>query len=73
MNERAHIEALLNAINAHPRALRRHTGEWHVAGDAGSIFVDGSGYRIVTRGLPGVQCRSLHGEYIVLDVVAEFE
>jgi hypothetical protein len=50
MNERAHIEALLNAINAHPRALRRdHTGEWHVAGDAGSIFVDGSGYRIVTR------------------------
>jgi hypothetical protein len=27
----------------------------------------------LTRGLPGVQCRSLHGEYIVLDVVAEFE
>jgi hypothetical protein len=48
MHERAHLEALLNAIDATPRALRRDAcGDWHIGGKHGHILADGKGYLIV--------------------------
>jgi hypothetical protein len=45
MHERAHLEALLNAIDATPRALRRDAcGDWHIGGKHGHILADGKGY-----------------------------
>ena len=50
MYERAHIETLLNALDATPRALRRDaSGNWHIGGKHGQIFADGKGYLIVVQ------------------------
>jgi hypothetical protein len=48
MHERAHLETLLNALNATSRALRRDgCGDWHIHGKHGQIFTDGRGWLIV--------------------------
>jgi hypothetical protein len=48
MNERAHLEILLTALDATPRALRRDgCGDWAIEGKCGYIYADGSGFLIV--------------------------
>jgi hypothetical protein len=48
MHERAHLEALLNALDASSRALRRDgCGDWHIKGKRGHILADGKGWLIV--------------------------
>jgi hypothetical protein len=48
--ERAHLETLLTALNATPRALRRDScGDWAIKGKRGHIYPDGSGFLIVVN------------------------
>jgi hypothetical protein len=50
MHERAHLETVLNGLDATPRALRRDAcGDWHIKGKHGHILADGSGYLIVVE------------------------
>lgn len=47
MNERAHLETLLIALDASPRALHKDAcGDWSISGKTGHIFADGQGYLI---------------------------
>jgi hypothetical protein len=47
MHERAHLESLLNALDASPRALRRDgCGDWMIRGKHGHILADSKGYLI---------------------------
>jgi hypothetical protein len=54
--EHAHLEALLAALDATRRALRRNTcGDWTIRGKRGHIYADGSGFLIVVS--PGDSIR----------------
>jgi hypothetical protein len=48
MHERAHLETLLTALDATPRALRRDAcSDWTIRGKHGQIVADGKGWLIV--------------------------
>jgi hypothetical protein len=48
MNERTHLETLLTALDATPRALRRDScGDWAIKGKRCYIYADGTGFLIV--------------------------
>ena len=45
MHDRQHLETLLAALDASPRALRRdQCGDWAITGKSGHILADGEGY-----------------------------
>ena len=47
-HERVHLETLLTALDARPRALRRDgCGDWAIKGRRGCICADGDGFLIV--------------------------
>jgi hypothetical protein len=50
-DDRAHLEALLKALNASPLAMRRdECGDRSITGKSGHIFTDGLGYLLYVRG-----------------------
>jgi hypothetical protein len=50
-DDRAHLEALLTALNASPLAMRRdECGDRSITGKSGHIFADGLGYPLYVRG-----------------------
>jgi hypothetical protein len=44
MTDKQHLEAMLTALDASPRALERRCGDWQIAGNSGHIMTDGRGF-----------------------------